>query len=69
MGTKRSFNKYMEMVGLNTDTKVATTNHWCHKGEWPEQVAIIPLYSVGISCILYPVLYSSSLFHCSMPCH
>ena len=39
MGGKRSFNNYMDMVGLNTLTKEVTTNNWCHKGEWPIQAA------------------------------
>jgi hypothetical protein len=37
MGGKRSFNDYMEMVGLNTLTKVVTPNIWCRKGEYPKQ--------------------------------
>ena len=37
MGGKRSFNDYMEMVGLNTLTKVVTPNMWCRKGEYPPQ--------------------------------
>lgn len=53
MGTKRSFNNYMEMVGLNTETKVATTNLWCHKGEWPEQVQRLSSHCyVHVACVL-----------------
>ena len=53
MGTKRSFNNYMEMVGLNTETKVATTNLWCHKGEWPEQVQWLFFHCcVYVACVL-----------------
>jgi hypothetical protein len=37
MGKKRSFANYMKMVGLNTNTKIVTTNEWCHKGEWPPE--------------------------------
>eukprot|EP01038_Epipyxis_sp_PR26KG_P009420 gene9420-12689_t len=36
MGKKRSFSRYMEMVGINPVSKVVTPNVWCHKGEWPE---------------------------------
>jgi hypothetical protein len=36
MGRKRSLKKYMEMVGLDMYSKKATTNKWCHDGEWPE---------------------------------
>ena len=45
MGSKRSFTNYMDMVGLNTLTKVVTTNHWCHKGEWPQQA--LPYKMIG----------------------
>ena len=38
MGTKRSFDNYMTMVGLNTLTKEVRVNKWCRDGEWPEQV-------------------------------
>ena len=37
MGSKRSFSDYMDMVGLNTMTKVVTPNVWCHKGKYPSQ--------------------------------
>jgi [Skp1-protein]-hydroxyproline N-acetylglucosaminyltransferase len=36
MGKKRSLAKYMEMVGLDMQSKTTTKNMWCHKGEWPE---------------------------------
>jgi hypothetical protein len=36
MGKKRSFSKYMEMVGIDTLSKTVTPNIWCHNGEWPE---------------------------------
>jgi hypothetical protein len=36
MGKARSFSNYMKMVGIDTLSKVVTTNQWCHKGEWPE---------------------------------
>ena len=60
MGTKRSFKNYMDMVGLNTETKVATTNLWCHKGEWPEQVIISSFLGVVLLCLGF---YLSSLTH------
>jgi hypothetical protein len=37
MGSERSVEQYMKMVGLDMKTKTATTNGWCHKGEWPEE--------------------------------
>ena len=37
MGNKRSFKNYMDMVGLDANTKTVTKNTWCHKGEWPQQ--------------------------------
>ena len=37
MGRQRSFNDYMEMVGLNPQTKVVTPNKWCHTGDYPPQ--------------------------------
>ena len=37
MGTKRSFDQYMKMVGLDAVTKTQTTNKWCHRAEWPEE--------------------------------
>jgi len=36
MGKKRSMAKYMQMVGLDMNSKIATKNKWCHHGEWPE---------------------------------
>ena len=36
MGKKRSFAQYMKMVGIDTMSKIVTTNKWCHNGEWPE---------------------------------
>ena len=36
MGKKRSYTKYLEMVGLDMTKKVATQNTWCHRGEWPD---------------------------------
>lgn len=36
MGRKRSLAKYMEMVGLDMDSKKQQPNQWCHRGEWPE---------------------------------
>ncbi len=35
MGDKRSYDTYLEMVGINMKTKVVVPNHWCHHGEWP----------------------------------
>jgi len=37
MGKKRSFSKYMEMVGIDPLQKKITTNKWCHEGVWPAQ--------------------------------
>ena len=39
MGKRRPLSKYMELVGLNFDTKRATTNKWCHQALWPETAA------------------------------
>lgn len=36
MGRKRSLAKYMEMVGLEMNSKTQKPNMWCHHGEWPE---------------------------------
>lgn len=36
MGRKRSIAQYMEMVGLEMNSKTQRSNQWCHKGEWPE---------------------------------
>ena len=37
MGRKRSFQKYMEMVGIDPVKKQVTPNKWCHLGMWPPQ--------------------------------
>jgi hypothetical protein len=37
MGNKRSFQQYMDMVGLDTSGKIVRVNHWCRNAEWPEQ--------------------------------
>lgn len=37
MGKKRSLAAYMDMVGLDMQSKTQRPNVWCHKGEWPEQ--------------------------------
>jgi hypothetical protein len=37
MGTKRSFESYAKMVGLDFATKTATPNTWCQHCEWPEE--------------------------------
>ena len=37
MGNKRSFKTYMEMVGIDVNTKKISQNLWCIKGEWPKQ--------------------------------
>lgn len=36
MGKERSFDTYMEMVGIHTKTKTITPNTWCDKGVWPD---------------------------------
>ena len=36
LGKRRSFSKYMEMVGIDTFSKKVTPNQWCHQGYWPE---------------------------------
>lgn len=37
MGDKRSYNQYLQMVGLNMKSKKVRQNTWCHRGEWPEE--------------------------------
>ena len=37
MGSERSFQEYMDMVGINVVDKVVTKNMWCHNGYWPPQ--------------------------------
>ena len=36
LGKKRSFAKYMKMVGIDTISKQVTPNVWCHTGDWPD---------------------------------
>lgn len=37
MGTKRSFKDYLDMVGMDPNTKIMKINTWCHKNQWPTQ--------------------------------
>ncbi len=36
MGTQRSYEDYLKMVGIDFNTKVVTPNTWCRQGEWPD---------------------------------
>lgn len=39
LGKKRSFSKYLEMVGIDILSKTMKPNQWCHRGEWPQIAA------------------------------
>lgn len=46
MGTVRTLDSYMKMIGMNVTTKEATEMHWCMEGQPPpgfEEFA--PLYT------------------------
>jgi hypothetical protein len=37
MGKMRSYRDYLQMVGLNMQTKEVRPNKWCHNAEWPPE--------------------------------
>ena len=63
MGTKRSFDNYMTMVGLNTLTKEVRVNKWCRDGEWPEQVRTnVSFVLLGLKVKSTPVIMTHILW-------
>lgn len=37
MGRERPLSTYLEMVGIDPDTKTVTPNKWCRSATWPQQ--------------------------------